>query len=78
MQIINGRWTNRYGEPITTPQDQQQFTDKLNRVKQYSNGRRLTSDKIKILFSILDSSNETDSALTKLLAMNTNEIKKLF
>ena len=78
MLILNGRWTTQYGEPLTTPEQQQQFTDKLNRVKQYSNGRRLTSNKIKILFSILDSSNETDNALTKLLAMNTNDIKKLF
>lgn len=78
MLILNGRWTTQYGDPLTTPEQQRQFTDKLNRVKQYSNGRRLTSNKIKILFSILDSSNETDNALTKLLAMNTNDIKKLF
>lgn len=78
IQILNGRWTNQYGDPITTPEQQQQFTDKLNRVKQFSSGRRLTSDKIRVLFSILDSNNTTDNALTKLLAMNTNEIKKLF
>ena len=78
IQILNGRWTNQYGDPITTPDDMNSFTDKLNRVKQYSDGRRLTSNKIKILFSILDSNNVTDNALTKLLSMNTNEIKKLF
>jgi len=78
MKILNGRWTTQYGDPITTPEQQQQFTDSLNRVKQFSQGRRLTHNKITVLFKILDSDNNTDHALTKLLAMNNNDIKKLF
>jgi hypothetical protein len=79
MRIINGKWSiNAFGDSITTTEHQQQFMDKLVRVKQYSNGRRLTSNKIKILFSILDSNNVTDNALTKLLSMNSSDIKKLF
>jgi hypothetical protein len=78
MRVIAGKWTTQHGEPLTTPEQHQQFTDKLVRVKQYANGRRLTSDKIKILFSILDSSITTDNAMTKLLSMNSSDIKKLF
>ena len=78
IQILNGRWTNQHGEQLKSPEDMNNFTDRLNRVKQYSNGRRLTSDKIKILFSILDSNNATDNALTKLLSMNSSDIKRLF
>jgi hypothetical protein len=78
MKILNGRWTTQYGDPITTPEQQQQFTDSLNRVKQFSYGRRLTHHKIQILFSILDSNDNTDNAMTKLLAMNGSQIKNLF
>ena len=79
MQIINGKWSiNAYGDPMTTTEHGNEFVDKLVRVRSYSNGRRLTSDKIKILFSILDSSNTTDNALTKLLSMNSSDIKRLF
>ena len=79
MQIINGKWSiNAYGDPMTTTEHGNEFMDKLVRVRSYSNGRRLTSNKIKILFSILDSNNTTDNALTKLLSMNSSDIKKLF
>jgi len=76
--IINGRWTTQYGDPITTPEQQQQFTDSLNRVKLFASGRRLTHRKIEVLFKILETTTTTDNALTKLLAMNNNDIKKLF
>jgi hypothetical protein len=78
MKILNGRWTTQYGDPITTPEQQQQFTDSLNRVKLFSQGRRLTHRKIEVLFKILDTNAVTDHALTKLLEMNNNDIKKLF
>lgn len=79
MQIINGKWSiNAYGDPMITTEHGNEFMDKLVRVRNYSNGRRLTSNKIKILFSILDSNNVTDNALTKLLSMNSSDIKKLF
>lgn len=78
MRVIAGKWTTQHGEPLTTPEQQQQFTDKLIRVKQYANGKRLTHHKIQILFSILDSSDNTDNAMTKLLAMNGSQIKNLF
>jgi len=77
MKILNGRWTTQFGDPLTTPEQQQQFTDSLNRVKQFSKGKRLTSDKICILFKILNSSNSTDNAMTKLLTMNGKQIKQL-
>jgi hypothetical protein len=79
MQIINGKWSiNAYGDPMTTTEHGNEFMDKLVRIRSYSNGRRLTSNKIKILFSILDSNSITDGALAKLLSMNTDQIKKLF
>lgn len=78
MRILNGRWTTQHGDKLTTPQQHQQFTDKLNRVKQFASGRSLTHRKIEVLFSILDTNEVTDNALTKLLAMNGREIKRLF
>lgn len=79
MQIINGKWSiNAYGDPMTTTEHGNEFMDKLVRIRSYSDGRRLTSNKIKILFSILESNNVTDGALAKLLSMNTDQIKKLF
>lgn len=77
MIITNGRWTTQYGDPLTTPQQHQDFTDKLNRVKQFSSGRSLTHRKIEVLFKILDTNDTTDGALTKLLTMNKKEIKNL-
>jgi len=79
MRIINGKWSiNAFGDSITTTEHQQQFTDKLNRVKLFASGRQLTHRKVEVLFKILDTNATTDNALTKLLAMNTNEIKKIF
>lgn len=79
MQIIDGKWSiNAYGDPMTTTEHGNEFMDKLVRIRSYSDGRRLTSNKIKILFSILESNNVTDGALAKLLSMNTDQIKKLF
>lgn len=79
MQIINGKCSiNAYGDPMTTTEHGNEFMDKLVRIRSYSDGRRLTSNKIKILFSILESNNVTDGALAKLLSMNTDQIKKLF
>ena len=77
MQIIAGRWTTQYGEPLTTPQQHQDFTDRLNRVKQFTSGRSLIHRKVEVLFKILDTNETTDGALTKLLEMNNKEIKNL-
>ena len=78
IQIKNGRWTTKYGDMLTPPQQHQQFIDKLSRVKQFASGRALTHRKIEVLFSILETDEVTDNALTKLLAMNGREIKRLF
>lgn len=76
--IVNGKWsTNNFGDTINTPEQQQQFMDKLNRVKQFSNCRELTHRKVEVLFRILDTNETTDRALTRLLEMNTKEIKNL-
>lgn len=77
MKIINGRWETQHGDAIKSPQEQQQFIDKLNRVKEFSRGRELTHRKIEVLFRILDTNETTDRALTKLLNMNTKDIKRL-
>jgi hypothetical protein len=78
MRIINGKWsTNIFGDKIETTEQQQQFIDKLNRVKEFSRGRDLTHRKVEVLFRILDTNETTDRALTKLLEMNAKEIKNL-
>jgi len=78
MRILNGRWTTQHGDKITTIEQQEEFSDKLNRVKQFASGRALTHRKIEVLFKILDTNEVTDNALTKLLSMNSSEIKKIF
>ena len=76
--IVNGKWsTNIFGDAIETTQQQQQFMDKLNRVKQFSNGRELTHRKVEVLFKILDTNDTTDRALTRLLEMDTKDIRSL-
>ncbi len=78
MKVSNGRWTTQHGDKITTIEQQQEFSDKLNRVKQFASGRALTHRKIEVLFKILDTNEVTDNALTKLLSMSSSEIKKIF
>jgi hypothetical protein len=78
MRIVNGKWsTNIFGDAIETTEQQQQFIDKLNRVKEFARGRELTHRKVEVLFRILDTNETTDRALTKLLEMNAKEIKNL-
>jgi hypothetical protein len=78
MKIINGKWsTNKFGDAIETTEQGNEFMDKLNRVKEFSRGRELTHRKVEVLFRILDTNDATDRALTKLLEMNTKEIKNL-
>jgi len=77
MRVINGRWETQHGDKITTPQQHQDFTDRLNRVKQFASGRSLTHRKVEVLFKILDTNDTTDGALTKLLDMSKKELKNL-
>jgi len=77
MRIINGKWTTQHGDTIRTPEQQQQFIDKLNRVKQFSSGRELTHRKVEVLFRILDTNETTDRALTRLLDMDAKDIRNL-
>jgi hypothetical protein len=78
MKVINGRWVNEQGESLTTPQEHIDFQDTLIRVKSFSRGRRLTSSKANLLFKILDTRNEVDSALESILSMDIKQIKRLF
>ncbi len=78
MKVINGRWVNDQCEPLTTPQEHIEFQDTLSRVKLFSRGRRLTSSKANLLFKILDTRNEVDSALESVLSMDIKQIKRLF
>ena len=78
MQVINGRWINNQGEALTTPEDYSQFQDTLTRVKLFSKGKRLTHRKVQILFSILSTNNDMDNALTSVLSMDNQQLKRLF
>lgn len=78
MRIVNGKWsTNIFGDAIETTEQQRQFIDKLNRVKQFSSGRELTHRKVEVLFRILDTNETTDRALTRLLDMDAKDIRNL-
>jgi hypothetical protein len=78
MQVKNGRWVNNQGESLSTPQEHIEFQDTLSRVKLFSRGRRLTTNKVSLLFNILNTKNEVDDALTSVLSMDINQIKRLF
>jgi hypothetical protein len=78
MKVINGRWVNNQGDALTTPEEHIQFQDTIGRVRSFSRGRRLTSSKATLLFSILNTQEEVDNALTSILSMNINQIKRLF
>lgn len=78
MKVVNGRWVNNQGESLSTPQEHIEFQDTLSRVKLFSRGRRLTTNKVGLLFSILNTKNEVDDALTSVLSMDINQIKRLF
>lgn len=78
MKVVNGRWVNNQGESLSTPQEYIEFQDTLSRVKLFSRGRRLTTNKVSLLFSILNTKNEVDDALTSVLSMDINQIKRLF
>ena len=78
MKVINGKWVNDQCEPLTTPQEHIEFQDTLSRVKLFSRGRRVTSNKVNLLFRILNTKNEIDDALTSILSMDINQIKRLF
>lgn len=76
MEIINGKWT-RNGDAITI-EDNQEFTDKLVRVKEFARGRELTHSKVQILFKILDTDEAIDNALNCVLGMSAKQISELF
>lgn len=78
MKVVNGRWVNNQGESLSTPQEHIEFQDILSRVKLFSRGRRLTTNKVSLLFSILNTKNEVDDALTSVLSMDIDQIKRLF
>lgn len=78
MKVVNGRWVNNQGESLSTPQEHIEFQDTLSRVKLFSRGRRLTTSKVSLLFNILNTKNEVDDALTSVLSMDINQIKRLF
>lgn len=78
MQVINGRWVNNQGEPLTTPDEHNQFQDTLTRVKLFTKGKRLTDRKVNVLFRILSTNDDMDNALTSVLSMDNSQIKRLF
>jgi hypothetical protein len=76
MEIINGRWT-RNGDALTVI-DNQDFTDRLMRVKEFARGRELTHSKVQVLFRILDTDELVDDALNCVLGMSNRQISQLF
>ena len=76
MEIINGRWT-RNGDVLTVA-DNQDFTDRLMRVKEFARGRELTHSKVQVLFRILDTDELVDDALNCVLGMSNRQISQLF
>jgi hypothetical protein len=78
MKVINGKWVNDHGEPLTTPDEHNQFQETLMRVKSFSQGKRLTDRKVNVLFKILSTNEDMDNALTTILSMDRQQLKRLF
>lgn len=78
MKVINGRWVNDQGEALTTPDEHNKFQDTLMRVKSFSQSKRLTDRKVQVLFRILSTNNDMDNALTSVLSMDNQQLKRLF
>ncbi len=78
MKIQNGRWVNNQGEALTTPNEYNQFQDTLVRVKSFSKDKGLTYKKIQVLFNILSTNHDMDNALTSVLSMDNQQLKRLF
>lgn len=76
MEVINGKWT-RNGDALTI-EDNQEFTDRLMRVKEFARGRELTHSKVQVLFRILDTDDLIDGAIHKVLGMSRLQITQLF
>ena len=76
MEIKNGRWT-RNGDALTVA-DNQDFEDRLMRVKEFARGRELTHSKVQVLFRILDTDEVVDDALNCVLGMSNRQIAQLF
>ena len=76
MEIKNGRWT-RNGDALTVA-DNQDFEDRLIRVKEFARGRELTHSKVQVLFRILDTDELVDDALNCVLGMSNRQIAQLF
>lgn len=76
MEIKNGRWT-RNGDALTVA-DNQDFEDRLMRVKEFARGRELTHSKVQVLFRILDTDELVDDALNCVLGMSNRQIAQLF
>jgi hypothetical protein len=58
--------------------DNQDFTDRLVRVKEFARGRELTHSKVQVLFRILDTDEVIDDALNCVLGMSNRQIAQLF
>lgn len=78
MKVINGKWVNDHGESLTTPDEHNQFQETLMRVKSFSQGKRLTNRKVDVLFKILSTNDDMDNALTTILSMDKQQLKRLF
>lgn len=78
MKVINGRWVNDQGEALTTPDEHNQFQETLMRVKSFSQGKRLTYRKVNVLFRILSTNDDMDHAITSVLSMDKQQLKRLF
>jgi hypothetical protein len=78
MKVINGKWVNDQGETLTTPDEHNKFQETLMRVKSFSQGKRLTERKVNVLFKILSTNDDMDNALTTILSMDKQQIKRLF
>lgn len=78
MKVINGKWVNDHGEALTTPDEHNQFQETLMRVKSFSQGKRLTDRKVHVLFKILSTNEDMDNALTTILSMDNQQLKRLF
>ena len=77
MRIENGRWVMPSGEGITV-MDGKNFSDIVGKVKAFSDGKSLSYNKIEILCNILETDDDKDYAMTKVMGMSSADIRRLW
>lgn len=76
MRIFNGRWVDECDSPLT-PMHNKKFSGMVDRLRQFTEGKELTHNKIAILCNIFNTDDEHDNAMVKVMGMDKKTLRGL-